>query len=106
MEIKFNERVNEIRWSTGSCGNSGCKDPECVCALCAKPLGISEDDPTHDPECEGCERCDDNVPIIIFRREGEGIVQAAFHAKCFEAVTFVHGPRFASHDSRGGTHDT
>lgn len=101
MLIKFNERASEIRWSTGSCGNSGCSDPECVCALCAKPLGVSEGDATHDPDCEGCERCEDNVPTIIFREEGTDLKQAAFHRACFAAVVFVHGsPAFGVERSR------
>jgi hypothetical protein len=50
-------------------------------------MGVSEDDPTHDPECEDCDRCGDNVPIIIFRGEGANCKQAAFHTKCFSLLT-------------------
>jgi len=91
VSFTLNERAAEIRWSSGSCGNSGCKDPECCCALCAQPLGVAEDDHTHDPECEGCERCEDNVPIILFRGEGKESKQAAFHAKCFSKLLVKHG---------------
>jgi hypothetical protein len=54
--------------------------------LCAQPLGVSEDDPTHDPDCNGCNRCEDNVPIILFRGEGKQMKQAAFHANCFKQI--------------------
>jgi hypothetical protein len=79
----------EVRWSKGSCGEAGCSDPECLCALCAQPIGVSEDDPRwhdHDEDCYGCELCEDSVPIILFRGEGKDMEQAAFHNKCFEKV--------------------
>jgi hypothetical protein len=79
-----------VRWSSGSCGVSGCKDPECVCALCAQPIGIPEDDPRRDIhdqlDCAGCELCDDDVPTILFRGEGKAMKQAAFHTKCFKRL--------------------
>ncbi len=88
--FQLNERASEIRWSKGSCGVSGCADPECVCALCAQPIGISEDDPRwegHDREsCGWCELCEDEVPIMLFRGEGKAMLQAAFHQKCFERL--------------------
>ncbi len=38
-----------IRWSRrGSCGNAGCKDPECCCAFCREPIGVPDDDPRWD----------------------------------------------------------
>lgn len=89
MSFVLNHRVVEVRWSSGSRGNRGCSDPECVCALCAQPIGIPEDDPRrteHDDECCGCPVCDDDVPIILFRGEGKAMKQAAFHHKCFEKV--------------------
>jgi hypothetical protein len=79
-----------LRWSHGSCGVPGCADPECCCAVCALPIGIPEDDPTrddHDQEfCGGCPVCIDDVPTILFRGEGKDMVQAAFHAECFEKL--------------------
>ena len=91
MRIALNERAHKIRWSArGSCGNSGCRDPECVCAICAQPIGIPEDDPrrdAHDDEfCMGCEVCEDDVPIMLFRGEGNFTEQAAFHNACFEKL--------------------
>lgn len=84
------ERANEIRWSLrGSCGNSGCTDPECCCALCSKPIGVSEDDPRwddHDDDCDDCDLCRDRVPLMLFRGEGEAMEQASFHTACFEQV--------------------
>jgi hypothetical protein len=85
----LNTRMLEVRWSGGSCGQSGCTDPECVCALCAKPIGISDQDPrkaNHDPECFGCDLCVDDVPIILFRGEGKDSGQAAFHDHCFKTL--------------------
>jgi len=83
----------EIHWSSrGSCGNPGCTDPECRCALCQQPIGVSEDDPRwseHDEEYCGddnCELCRDQVPIICFRGEGHLMQQASFHTKCFEQI--------------------
>ena len=87
--ILLNERTSEVRWSKGSCGNSGCTDPECVCALCAKPIGVPEDDPRwvdHDDDCPECELCVDEVPVILFRGEGEEMMQAAFHIACFNKL--------------------
>jgi hypothetical protein len=88
MPFTMNQREREIRWSSGSCGQSGCADPECVCALCAQPIGIAEDDPRrndHDDECcdPDCPICSDDVPIILFRGEGKDMQQAAFHHACF-----------------------
>jgi hypothetical protein len=79
-----------IRWSNrGSCGNSGCADPECCCAVCGKPIGVGEDDPRWDdhPEyCDDCDLCRDRVPIMLFSGEGEAMQQAQFHQRCFEMV--------------------
>ena len=78
-----------LRWSDGSCGNSGCTDPECCCAVCGKPIGVSESDPrwdTHDECCGGCELCQDSVPFMLFRGEGKDMKQAAFHDACFEKI--------------------
>jgi hypothetical protein len=87
-----------IRWSDrGSCGNSGCSDPECCCALCAKPIGVSEDDPRwdeHSEFCDDCELCRDGVPIMLFRGEGAATEQAQFHQACFERVAkFADAPQ-------------
>lgn len=79
-----------IRWSRrGSCSEPGCKDPECGCSICGEPIGVSEDDPrweSHPEYCGDCELCRDQVPIILFRGEGEAMEQAQFHAACFEKV--------------------
>ena len=78
-----------LRWSNGSCGNPGCTDPECCCAVCGRPIGTSEEvlqQSGHDPDCGGCEMCKDQVPFILFRGEGELMVQAAFHDACFRKV--------------------
>lgn len=92
MSIEFSlnpELMAKVRWSKGSCGQSGCTDPECVCALCAQAIGVSEDvleQSDHDPQCCGCPLCCDQVPIMLFRGEGEKSEQAAFHTKCFERM--------------------
>ncbi len=78
-----------LRWSDGSCGNSGCTDEGCCCAVCALPIGVSEDDPrweSHDPDCYGCDLCRDSVPFILFRGEGKNMKQAAFHEACFNKI--------------------
>ncbi len=80
-----------ISWNTrGSCGNAGCADPECCCAVCGKPIGIPESDPRwegHDEDCSGdCELCCDSVPTVLFRGEGKSMRQAQFHHHCFEGV--------------------
>ena len=87
--MQLNERAAEIRWSSGSCGVSGCTDPECVCALCAQPIGIKETDPRwdhHYEDCSGCSLCEDEVPMILFRGKGKQMKQAAFHNRCFEKL--------------------
>jgi hypothetical protein len=85
------QKMLEVRWSSrGSCGNAGCADPECVCALCAQPIGTSEDDPRregHDDEvCPGCAICEDDVPVVLFRGEGKGMQEARFHTACFRRL--------------------
>ena len=82
-----------IHWSRrGSCGNPGCADPECCCAFCRKPIGVPEDDPRWEnhpaDDCfdTDCELCRDQVPLIMFRGEGEQMEQAQFHTKCAEKV--------------------
>src|SRR5260370_8332598 len=83
--FQLNERASEIRWSKGSCGVNGCTDPECVCALCAQPIGISDEDPRradHDNEdCSGCPICEDDVPMILFRAQGKKTKQPPSHPK-------------------------
>ena len=93
MSTHFNlnpEVMQTIRWSRrGSCGRSGCSDPECACALCGKPIGVNEDDPRwdeHQEYCGGCELCSDEVPIMLFRGEGKQMKQAQFHSACFETL--------------------
>jgi hypothetical protein len=90
MELSLNPTLMlEVRWSTGSCGNAGCKYHECVCALCAQPIGIAEDDPRradHDENCVGCSLCEDDVPMMLFRGEGKDCRQAAFHIACFRRL--------------------
>lgn len=82
-----------IRWSSrGSCGNAGCRDKECGCALCGESIGVNEFDPRwdgHSEFCGGCEVCRDSVPLILFRGEGNAMQQAQFHQACFEKIVFV-----------------
>ena len=82
-----------IRWnSRGSCGNPGCIDPECGCALCGLPIGISEDDPRwdeHDEWCGDCDLCRDQVPLILFRGTGKQTQQAKFHDACFSKIIHI-----------------
>lgn len=89
------EFASRIVWNTrGSCGNSGCTDPECCCSFCAKPIGVSEEDPRWDahPECcDDCDLCRDQVPIMLFHGEGERWKQAQFHLRCFEQVAVFKG---------------
>ena len=83
----------QIRWSNrGSCGESGCKDPECGCALCGLPIGVSDEDPrriSHDEEScldPKCDLCVDRVPLILFRGEGKHTQQAQFHDACWRKM--------------------
>lgn len=85
-----------IRWSRrGSCGESGCKDPECGCSFCGKPIGTPEDDPrweTHGEECcydPECPVCADQVLMIMFRGEGKKMEQASFHQRCFNQAFWI-----------------
>jgi len=84
------EAATQIRWSTrGSCGNAGCTDPECRCALCGQPIGVAEDDPRwgfHDEFCNDCDLCRDQVPVMLFRGDGKQMEQAQFHTCCFGAA--------------------
>jgi hypothetical protein len=57
-------------------------------------MGVSDDDDTHDPECMRCERCEDNVPIILFSGEGDDMKQAAFHNKCFMMIGNFFEPAY------------
>lgn len=79
-----------IRWSLrGSCGQSGCKDPECCCSVCHQPIGVSEDDPRweeHPEYCTDCEVCRDQAPFQIFRGAGKKMEQASFCTACFKKV--------------------
>lgn len=79
-----------VRWSLrGTCGNRGCADPECCCALCNTPIGVSDDDPRwndHEEWCNDCDLCRDSIPIMLFRGEGKQMEQASFHTKCFETL--------------------
>lgn len=88
FEIKP-ETAGAIAWSKGSCGNAGCPDLECCCALCREPIGVEDDDPrwdNHDEFCGGCDLCEDSVPIMLFRGEGKAMLQASFHGKCFNKL--------------------
>ena len=81
------EVAARIRWSRrGSCGNSGCTDPECCCSLCAKPIGLPEDH-EHFKTCAGCELCSEQVPFILWRGEGKHTEQAQFCNACFSELT-------------------
>jgi hypothetical protein len=80
-----------IRWSRrGSCGRSGCADPECVCALCQKPIGMPDEDEhwrSHDDDgCAGCEVCEGRVPLTLFRGEGKQCEEARVHDACFRRL--------------------
>jgi hypothetical protein len=92
MNLQLNpELMQMVRWSSrGSCGASGCNDPECVCALCAKPIGVPDNDPRwHDHDyqtCFGCELCEDDAPLMLFRGEGKDTKQAHFHSACFRRL--------------------
>jgi hypothetical protein len=60
---------------------------ECCCSLCGKPIGVPDEDPRwakHDEYCDDCDLCRDQVPIILFRGQGEATEQAQFHVRCFE----------------------
>ena len=87
------ETFGAIRWSRrGSCGSSGCTDPECCCGLCGEPIGVPEGDPrwqSHDEYCSGCELCRDEVPLMLFRGEGKNTEQARFHEACFQKLVRV-----------------
>lgn len=92
MNLELNPEVAaQIRWSSrGSCGNAGCTDPECCCSLCGEAIGLPEDDPAvqeHLKACDGCELCDHQVPLILFRGEGKAMQQAQFCNHCFEKLT-------------------
>lgn len=82
-----------IRWNKrGSCGNAGCKDPECCCAFCGLPIGIPDEDPRwdeHSEFCDGCELCRDLIPLMLFRGEGKDTEQASFHARCFTRIAHI-----------------
>jgi hypothetical protein len=87
------EYFGAIRWSArGSCGEPGCRDPECCCAFCREPIGVSEDDPRwekHDEDCYECELCVDRVPLMLFRGQGKQTEQAQFHKLCFEKIVHI-----------------
>jgi hypothetical protein len=80
-----------LKWSVhGSCGEAGCKDPECCCSFCGLPIGVPEDDPRWDdhPEwCNDCDLCRDQVPIRMFRSEGKDTEGVQLHIRCFEKIT-------------------
>ncbi len=84
------EFAERIHWNRrGSCGNGGCTDPECCCSLCARPIGVAEDDPRwdeHPDYCDDCDLCWDRVPIILWRGKGKAMQQAQFHIRCFERM--------------------
>lgn len=79
-----------VVWSRQACGRPGCAAHRgCRCALCNEPIGVDEEDPRwqqHDEWCGGCELCQDQVPIILFRGQGKDTVAAHFHTACFNAA--------------------
>lgn len=102
----MNERALEIRWVRAPhCTEAGCDHPSCVCALCAMPIGVPEDDPRragHDDEgCLCCDLCDGDCPIQLFR--SESCEMAAFHKRCFESLLSpaVAEPRETLEGERG-----
>jgi hypothetical protein len=79
--------ANAIKWSKGSCGNSGCTEDSCACSFCGGPIGIPQDDPRRDnPDeyCVGCEICEDDVPLMLF--DSKRNLQAQFHRRCSELL--------------------
>jgi hypothetical protein len=97
------ELMRFVRWSRrGSCGEPGCKDPECCCSLCNQPIGVSDDDPRwdeHDEWCDDCDLCRDRVPLMLFRGEGKQCEQASFHGACFEKLLLANKPKDTTHPS-------
>jgi hypothetical protein len=87
------DMMDSIRWSgRGSCGQGGCRDPECCCSLCGLPIGFADDDEDYawhdvdsccDPDCKFCA---DAVPIYMFRGEGKETEEAQFHGDCWKRV--------------------
>lgn len=84
------EKMKVVRWSKrGSCGAPGCADEKCRCGFCGFPIGIPEDDPRweqHDADCGGCELCENQVPILLFRGSAPETEQAQFHVVCFNML--------------------
>lgn len=84
------DKLRTVHWSRrGSCGTPGCIDPWCGCGFCGHPVGVLEDDPRwekHDPDCDGCRLCEDQVPLMLFRGSGPTMEQAQFHAACFNLL--------------------
>jgi hypothetical protein len=85
--------LSAVHWSSrGSCGEPGCPDKECCCALCGLPIGVPDYDPrweTHDEYCGDCDLCRDQVPLILFRGEGKRMKQAQFHMACFQKIVHI-----------------
>ncbi len=87
IQPEFAERIHWNR--RGSCGMSGCSDPECCCSFCARPIGVRDEDPRwddHNEACDECDLCRDRVPVILWRGEGKKMEQAQFHVRCFEHI--------------------
>jgi hypothetical protein len=87
------EFAGAINWSSqGSCGNAGCADPSCVCSFCGLPIGRTDEELEnldHDAECDGCELCADQIPIILWRKRGRVTFQAQFHQACFTRLARI-----------------
>ena len=73
----------------GCCDQPGCTDRYCRCSVCDLPIGVADDDPrwdAHDEDCNDCDLCRDQIPVMLFRGEGKAMEQARFHVRCFEQV--------------------
>jgi len=97
MSVSFSlrpEYASRVRWHAHThCGEAGCTDRTCSCSFCGNPVGVAENDPRwmeHDEECCDCDLCRDQVPLILFRGEGQDVLMARFHENCARIVIDFH----------------